>query len=325
MIFDALNDYQRPLALKAAVELEIFTHIADGAATASEIARRAKASEKGTRILCDFLTIQGFLTKQDGAYGLTPESQAFLSKRSPAYMGDIAFFLAHPLHVMNYLDLAAAVRKGGTVNAEGNMGPEAEVWVDFARWMAPMSAGGSATLAQIVARPGQPQKVLDIAAGPGAYGIEIAKANPKAEVYGQDWRNVLEVAKDHAKKAGVAGRYHTIPGSAFEAEFGSGYDLVLLPNFLHHFDPPTNVKLLKKVHAALKPGGRAATVEFVPNDDRITPPTAAAFSMMMLGSTEGGDAYTFKEYDVMLREAGFSRNTQQPLPPSPQTLILSEY
>jgi SAM-dependent methyltransferase len=323
LIFDALNSFQRATALKAAIELEVFTHIGAGVTGAAELARRAQASEKGMRILCDFMTIQGFLTKQDGAYGLTPDSAVFLDKKSPAYMGSTAFFLVHPYQVANYLDTTAAVRKGGTVHDEGNMGPEASIWVEFAKSMAPMSALGAAALAQIVNLQGQAMKVLDIAAGPGAYGIEIAKLNPEAEIYGQDWKNVLELSIEHARKAGVGDRYHGIPGSAFEVDLGTGYDLILLPNFLHHFDHATNVKLLKRVRAALKPGGRVATVEFVPNEDRVSPPQAAAFSLIMLGSTESGDAYTFKELDAMLRAAGFGESTAQPL--GPETLILTKY
>jgi hypothetical protein len=106
-------------------------------------------------------------------------------------------------------------------------------------------------------------------------------------------------------------------------DLGSGYDLVLLPNFLHHFDHATNVKLLKRVRAALKPGGRVATVEFVPNEDRVSPASAAAFSMMMLGSTESGDAYTFKELDAMFRDAGFGESTAQEL--GPETLVLTKH
>ena len=323
LIFETLNGFQRSTALKAAIELEVFTHIAAGAVDAAEIARRAKASGKGMRILCDYMTILGFLTKQDGTYGLTPDSAVFLDKKSPAYFGSVAFFLVHPTHVANYIDLTAAVRKGGTVADQGLMDPEAPVWVEFAKSMAPMSAMGAAAVAQIVNTPGQPMKVLDIAAGPGAYGIEIARLNPAAAIYGLDWKNVLKLSMEHARQAGVADRYHTIPGSAFEVDLGSDYDLILLPNFLHHFDHATNVRLLKRLRAALKPDGRLATVEFVPNDDRISPPLAAAFSMMMLGSTEGGDAYTFKELDAMFRDAGFGGSEAQPL--GPETLILTKH
>jgi 2-polyprenyl-3-methyl-5-hydroxy-6-metoxy-1,4-benzoquinol methylase len=323
-LFAALSGYQVTLAIRSAVELDVFTHIADGANTVKDIARRADASEKGIRILCDFLTIHGFLTKQGATYGLVSDAELFLNRRSPAYIGSIALFLAHPSQIKNYLDLTASVRKGGTAH-DGNLAPENPLWVDFARYMAPMSAVGASALARVVATPGAPQKVLDIAAGSGEYGIGIAKLNPKAEIYAQDWKNVLDVSLEGARAAGVADRYHTLPGSAFDVDLGTGYDLVLLPNFLHHFDHPTNVTLLKRVRAALKPGGRVATVEFVPNEDRVTPPLQASFSMMMLGSTAGGDAYTFNELAAMFRDAGFSRSTQQELPPSPQILILTEY
>ena len=105
--------------------------------------------------------------------------------------------------------------------------------------------------------------------------------------------------------------------------YGSGHDLVLLTNFLHHFDIPACETILRKVHAALAPGGRAVTLEFVPNEDRVSPPLVASFSMMMLGATPGGDAYTFSEYDRMFRNAGFSRSELHPLAPSIQQVIIS--
>jgi 2-polyprenyl-3-methyl-5-hydroxy-6-metoxy-1,4-benzoquinol methylase len=138
-----------------------------------------------------------------------------------------------------------------------------------------------------------------------------------------DWAAVLEVAKENAQKAGVAKRYSILPGSAFDVDFGSGYDVVLITNFLHHFDTPTNETLLRKVYAALAPGGRAVTLEFVPNEDRVSPATEASFSMMMLGTTAHGDAYTFAEYDRMFRNTGFARSEMHELSPLPQRVIVS--
>jgi ubiquinone/menaquinone biosynthesis C-methylase UbiE len=319
-IFEALNAYQKTMALKGAVELDLFTHIADGAATAAEIAKLCHAAERGVRILCDFLTINGLLTKTGGKYGLTQDTAVFLNKHSPAYLGGAAKFLTHDRHMAHFKDVAAAVRKGGALD-DGNMGPDDPVWVEFAESMGEMIGGVSKMVAPLV---GNPARVLDIAAGHGLFGISIAELNPAAEIVAVDWKNVLQVAIANAAKAGVSNRYRTIPGSAFDVDFGHGYDLVLLPNFLHHFDPPTNVKLLKKVRAAMQPGGLVATVEEVPNDDRISPPIAS-FSMMMLCSTPSGDAYTFRELDHMFREAGFGETTSRSLEPSFATLLLTKW
>ena len=121
----------------------------------------------------------------------------------------------------------------------------------------------------------------------------------------------------------VADRWHTIEGSAFEVEFGKDYDVVLITNFQHHFSQPTIETLMRKIHAALKPGGLAVTLEFVPNDDRVTPPDAATFALMMLGTTEEGDAYTLRSTKRMYQNSGFAHNELHRLDNSPSSLIVS--
>jgi 2-polyprenyl-3-methyl-5-hydroxy-6-metoxy-1,4-benzoquinol methylase len=326
LIFDTLNAYQRTAALHAAVELDLFTAIGEGKKAPQDIAARINASEKGTRVLCDFLVILGFLTKEGNKYGLTSDSSLFLDRKSPAYLGSITEFLAKVGQETGaFNDLAAVVRKGGTViGEEGTVSPDNPIWVNFAHTMAPLMFRPSELIAKMVgADSGEKWKVLDIAAGHGIFGIAIAKHNPNAEIVALDWAAVLEVAKENAQKAGVANRHSTIAGSAFDVDFGAGYDLVLITNFLHHFDVQTNEALLRKVHAALKPGGRAVTLEFVPNEDRVSPATEASFAMMMLGTTAHGDAYTFSEYDRMFRNTGFARNEMHELSPLPQRVIVS--
>jgi ubiquinone/menaquinone biosynthesis C-methylase UbiE len=173
------------------------------------------------------------------------------------------------------------------------------------------------------ARSGQPWRVLDIAASHGIYGITLAQHNRHAEITAVDWPNVLEVAKENARKAGVDSRYRLLPGSALEIDFGSGFDVVLITSFLHHFDLRTNEALLRKLHAALAPGGRAVIVEFIPDEDRTSPPIAAKFSLTMLATTPSGDAYTFSEYERILRSAGFRSAEMYPIPSEPQKIILA--
>jgi SAM-dependent methyltransferase len=124
-------------------------------------------------------------------------------------------------------------------------------------------------------------------------------------------------------RRGVRDRYAFLPGDAFQVPFGEGYDLILLTNFLHHFDPPTCETIFRKAHAALKPGGRCVTVEFVPDADRIKPAPAATFTLTMLVTTKGGDVYTFAEYERMARNGGFARSELLELFPSPQRAIVS--
>jgi ubiquinone/menaquinone biosynthesis C-methylase UbiE len=324
-IFFALNAYQQSHALKGAIDLELFTHIASGASTAAEIAKACQANERGVRVLCDYLTVVGFLTKTGAAYGLTPESAVFLNKKSPTYVGSVTDFLLNDWQMANYHNVANIVRKGSALEGAGDMNPENPVWVQFAKCMLPMVYPSTQAVAAASGEPGKKMKVLDLAAGHGMYGIAIAQRNPAAEIVAVDWKNVLQVALENAARLGVQDRYRTIPGSAFDVDFGTGYDLALLPNFLHHFDLKTNVALIKKVRAALNPGAGVLTVEFVPNDDRVTPPMAAAFSFMMLGATNGGDAYTFRELDQMFRDAGFSATTLHDIPNSPGKLLVTEY
>lgn len=305
--FNSLNAYEQTEALKTAVELEIFTAIAEGNTSAATIAKCCQASERGVAILCNFLTIHGFLTKAGTEYGLAPDAAVFLVKKSPAYLGGVMEFMLTARIREGHARLTEAVRRGGTALGEGSLVAENPDWVKFARAMMPLMFMPSQMMASELRKGGEAKKVLDIAAGHGIFGISVAKANPSAQIYACDWKNVLEVADENAKAMGVADRYHLLPGNAFDVDFGSGYDLALITNFLHHFDAATCTAFLRKVHASLAPGGRAAIVEFVPNADRVSPPGPAAFSLIMLTSTDAGDAYTFAELEKFSKDAGFAR------------------
>jgi cyclopropane fatty-acyl-phospholipid synthase-like methyltransferase len=325
-IFALMNAFQNTEALKTGVELDIFTFIGEGVNTAQLLAAKIGAAERGVRILCDYLTIMGLLTKENGRYALTEESALYLDKRSPASLHAVTGFLAASWHKKNVEALTEAVRKGGTAGAQGdNSKPQDEVWVAFARSMAKLSIPAADFIADLLrCSEAKPCTVLDIAAGHGNYGITIARKNPNAKIVAVDWRSVLAVARENAQVAGVSDRHSTRPGSAFDTDLGTGYDIVLLTNIFHHFDMPTCEKLMRRVYDALKPGGKTVTLEFIPNEDRVSPPAAAAFSLNMLVGTDAGDAYTFSEYEKMFANVGFKKNTLYPGVGMPQQVILSE-
>jgi 2-polyprenyl-3-methyl-5-hydroxy-6-metoxy-1,4-benzoquinol methylase len=322
LFLDAILGYQKTAALKAALALDLFTAISQNDGDFHRIAEHTGASARGIRILCDYLTVQGFLEKERDRYRLTPSTEVFLTTTSPAAMGSVVDFLASPEMIAQWLDDPVAyVRRGGSEGL-ANLAPDHPIWVKFAKAMVPLiRPAAQAVAAEVGSWPTPPRRVLDIAAGHGIFGISIAQALPGAEITAIDWQAVLAVAEENAAQAGVAKRYRTLPGSAFDVDWGDGFDLVLLTNFLHHFDEETCVRLLTDARGSLRPGGKVLAVEMVPNEDRISPPFPASFSFMMLGSTPCGDAYTARQFEEMARRAAFSATAVKALPPSPMSLV----
>ncbi len=326
LFFDTVNGFQRSAAVKAAIELDLFTAVSGGAREAATIASATNASERGIRILCDYLVVLGFLTKENGRYSATLESEMFLNRKSQAYAGGAVEFLLNP-HALDVFDhLTDTVRNGGRRPQDAHtLAPEDEMWIKFAKGMMPMMVPGAQSLAANLPLPNdRPTRVLDIAASHGMWGITIGLRFHDAQIVGLDWDNVLQVARANANRLGLGARYSTIAGSAFEVDFEGPYDAILLPNFLHHFDKSTCEMLLKKCASALHPGGLVAIVEFVPNDDRVSPPMDAMFALTMLAGTPAGDAYTEREIVSMLQTAGLQEVKRFQLTAMPQSVILAK-
>src|SRR5437868_3592342 len=138
LFFKTINAYQETEALRAAIQLDIFTAIDEGAQDPEAIAARVQATPRGVRILCDYLTIIGFLAKEDRNYRLTPDTAFFLSRKSPANITSAVGFLHEARLTERFSSLADVVRKGGTLEEKGTMAADHPIWVEFARSMAPL-------------------------------------------------------------------------------------------------------------------------------------------------------------------------------------------
>jgi ubiquinone/menaquinone biosynthesis C-methylase UbiE len=324
-VFDIATAYQKTAALVAAVKLDIFSVIGSETMSVDNLASRTGASGRGLRILCDYLTVLGLLQKQQAHYSLTAVARTFLDESSPFARGKIVNFVAAPEMIdLFFRDPALYVRNGGSPGL-ANLAPDNPVWVRFAEAMVPFAAASAKRVAAHVATfSNPPYTVLDVAAGHGLYGIEVAKTVPEALITAIDWAPVLEVAKANAEAAGLADRFRTVAGNAVELDWGCDFDLILLPNFLHHFDFNTCVSLLRKVKRTLAADGHALGIEFAPNEDRVSPPIPAMFAFWMLATTPGGDAYTAAELDAMARSAGFRGAKIRPFIVAPESLIIFE-
>lgn len=326
-ILQAMGAFRLTDALRAAINLNLFTRIGEGHDRAASLAQACNASTRGTEILADFLTVAGLLLKSDGRYSLSPEAAAFLDRRSPACIASAVDFWGMEWQLAAAGNLTESVRRGGAPQVIH----DPKVWVTFARAMAPMMRMPAQYVAEhlVGANLDQGGSVLDIAGGHGLYGIAIAQRCPAVQVTLVDAEQVGVVAKENAAAAGVAARYQVrggsaLPGSKGEVNFGSGHKLILVTNFLHHFGPPTIEAFLKKCRAALAPRGRLLALDFVPNPDRVSPPFPAAFSLTMLADTAEGRAYTETEYRGFFTAAGFSSLERHDLPGMPATAFISD-
>ena len=319
-IFESLGAFRRTAALRTAIELDVFTAIGESPASASEIAKRCSASERGIEKLCNYLTMLGFLERRNRTYLQSRDSAAFLDRRSPAYLAASA---SEAIMGEAFSTLTEAVRRGGTVlPGGGTLAPEHPVWMEFARAMAIPGMFLARMLADGLQEPvDRPRRILDIAAGHGLYGIEFAKRNPRADIFAVDWQQVLDIALGNAVKAGVSERFHSIPGDALSVAFGGGYDLALITNFLP--DLGSTEGLLKRIHSALDEGGRVALFELMLNEDQVSPPAAVELDLTLLATTPSGETRTALQLTEALRLAGFERVEIREVPSAPNRVAIA--
>ncbi|RYZ03283.1 MAG: methyltransferase domain-containing protein [Myxococcales bacterium] len=325
LFYTTVNAYYRTAAVKAAIQLGVFEAAGEEGKTFLQIANACDASPRGIRILCHFLTSIGFLKKAGEVFFITREMSLYLSKASPSYLGGSIDFLLSPYIMEGFKDLTSVVRTGRlTLPQQGVVDASHPQWVEFARAMGPMMSLPALLLAEL-ADPSvdRPLHVVDVGAGHGLFGVAIARRNPTSKVTFIDWENVLAVTRENAEAAGVAGRSVFRPGDAFSTDFGESQDVVVLANFLHHFDEAACEVILRKAHRALKPGGRVLILEFIANEDRSSPPLAATFSMMMLGTTPSGEAYAYSDLERMCRAAGYPQVESRAIPPAMERVVVA--
>jgi len=313
----------RSRTLVAAVELDVFSHIAKGKRTVKDIAEAAGASPRGVARLLDALTAIGYLRKIGSRYSLHPDSAAFLVPGKKAYVGAMTESVS--LTWDAWKNLTEAVRRGRPAEAM-NVAEEGKVF--FLKLVTGLFPGNfSASVAGVSRIPETERRkihrILDVAAGSGAWSLAFAQAIPQARVTSMDFPEMTPITRGFAEKLGVADRYEYLEGDLRQVDFGhDAFDLVILGHIMHSEGETHGKELLRKSYAALRPGGKLLIAEFVPNNARTGPAMPMLFGLNMLLQTEEGNVFTFREYRTWLKAVGFRKVTTIPVPP-PSTLILA--
>lgn len=305
-----IRGYQESRIVLTAIELDLFTAVAE-AGTAAAIAKTIGGGVRATTILLDALAAMGLLTKSDQEYGVAPVAQRFFV--AGAEHDARSAMLHHASLWKRWSSLTEIVRSGSAGALEETPRRSEEFTRAF---IALMHRTATARAPMVVQAAGAQNvlRMLDVGGGSGAYSIAFALANPALRADILDLGDVVPIAREHIRAAGVQDRVSAREGDLRRDALGTGYDLVLLSAVCHMLGPDENRDLIRRAAAALRPGGKVVIQDFILNADRTSPRFAALFSVNMLVGTEKGNDWTEEEYAAWMREAGLTNIARTRLP-----------
>jgi SAM-dependent methyltransferase len=295
-------NFQASRVLLTAVELRVFSLIGGGSLTSPDVAARAASDPRATDRLLNALCAMRLLEKRGGRFSVPAGVRPLLDDSSPDY----AAGLGHTAGMWHtWSGLTDAVRQGkpairAAVNDRG------EAWLGpFIAAMHYRAMQHAPRITELVGLDGV-SRALDVGGGSGAFAMAFARHRLGLEAVVFDLPNVLPLTRKYIAAAGLEGRVTTAVGDYLTDPLPGGFDLVFLSAVVHSNAPEENARLLRSCAAALNPGGRVAVVDFVMDDDRVTPPAGSFFALNMLVATDHGDTFTEGEIRGWMAGAGLA-------------------
>jgi predicted O-methyltransferase YrrM len=301
--------YWQGCTLQAAVRLKIFTALADGAATAAEIAGVLKSDERATGLMLNALAAMDLIVKEDTYYQNSAAAQELLVLSSPRYMGHI---ILHHHHILDgWAQLDQAVKTGMPVDRR-QYGEEVER-ESFLMGMFNMAMGNGPKIAAQIDLAGR-SRLLDLGGGPGTYAIHFCLANPELKAVIFDRPTTEPFARKTAEKFGVADRVDFIGGdfTMVDTIAGGPYDVAWLSHILHSNSAKQCQEIINKTITAMEPGGMIIIHDFILDNSKDGPEFPALFSLNMLLADTGGRSYSEEELSGMLVNEGIEGITHHP-------------
>jgi hypothetical protein len=297
--------------LLSAIELGLFTELARGPQPYDALVGRLGLHQRSARDFLDTLVALGFLARTGDRYNNTPETDLFLDRQKPSYVGGILEMANHRLYPF-WGHLTEALRTGLPQNEVKGGGPGVfeTLYADPARlkeFLAAMTGiSHGANLAIARADFWKSYKTfVDVGTAQGDLATQIALANPHLRGSGFDLPEVGPIFEAYVAAAGAADRLTFVSGSFFTQDLPKA-DVVLMGHILHDWDLPTKRMLVKKAFDAVPAGGALVVYESIIDDDRSKNAFGLMMSLNMLIETPGGFDYTGADCSGWMRDVGFS-------------------
>ena len=304
--------------LLSAIEIGVFTELARGPEPRGVLAGRLGLHPRSAADFLDTLVALGFLQRNDDVYGNTPETDLFLDRKKPSYVGGILEMANHRLYPF-WGSLTEALRTGQPQNEVKTGGPGLfeTLYADPARLkeflaaMSGISHGANMTIAH--AFPWAQYKTFaDVGTAQGDLAVQVAKANAHLTGVGFDLAEVAPIFEDYVSAHGVADRLRFQAGDFFKDELPR-VDAILMGHILHDWDLPTKQMLIARAYAALPAGGALIVYESIIDNERRQNAFGLMMSLNMLIETPGGFDYTGADCEGWMKAAGFSSTRVQHL------------
>jgi hypothetical protein len=304
--------------LLSAIEMGLFTELSRGPESFESISGRLGLHPRSARDFLDALVALGFLERHRGRYANTSETDLFLDRKKPSYVGGVLEMANHRLYPF-WGHLTEALRTGTPQNElkTGGPGVYETLYADPARLreflaaMTGISHGANMTIARAFPWTNY-HTFLDVGTAQGDLAAQVALFNPHLRGIGFDLPEVAAVFGEYVAAVGVMDRVTFLPGDFFKQDFPKA-DVVMMGHVLHDWDLPTKKMLVRKAFDAVPPGGALIVYEAIIDDDRSKNAFGLMMSLNMLIETPGGFDYTGADCSAWMKEAGFSATRVEPL------------
>lgn len=308
-------------AVHAGVTLGVFDSLAGGAQTPAELSSRLSTDERGTRVLLETLAALRYVDRTGAHYANSQWSSKWLLRDAPlSVAAGIEYWgilLEHFWH-----GLPEAIRTGRHADFYTWIEGQPEASRAFQEWMVAAARIAGGEVVSAISLPPGARRLLDVGGGHGMYSVALCRAHAELQATIFDSPRALEAAHEHILAEGMSERITTHAGDFLAGSLGEGYDVVLLINIVHGFTPEQNAALLRRVAAALRPGGVVVVGEQVAGS---TGRSAGGQLAELLGLAYylllGGQIYDAKTIIGWLHEAGLGRVRRRNLLRTPGTSV----
>ena len=296
--------------LLSAVEMEVFTEIAKHPADLNTLQGRLGLHPRSARDFLDALVALGFLTRSGDTYHNTPETELFLDKRKPSYIGGILEMANHRLFGF-WNHLTEALRTGKPQNEiKGGGAPLfAALYADPARLKQFLAAMTGVSRGANIAIAGKfrwkaYKTFVDVGTAQGDLAVQIALAHSHLTGIGFDLPEVAPIFEEYVESHDLSSRVQFVPGNFFRDALPNA-DVIMMGHILHDWGLDEKRALVRKAYEALPQGGAFIAYDAIIDDDRSKNAFGLLMSLNMLIETNAGFDYTGADCMGWMKEAGF--------------------